>query len=52
MQHKLPFRNRKYANRTELPKHIWKLTDNKENLKISWSIVSSASAYSTYFETM
>ena len=31
-QHKLSFRNRKYANRTELAKHIWKLKDNKENL--------------------
>ena len=37
-QHKLPFRDRKYANRTELAKHIWKLKDNKENCKISWSI--------------
>ena len=44
-QHKLSFRNRKYANRTELAKHIWKLKDNNENYKISWSITSSASAY-------
>ena len=45
-QHKLSFRSRKYANRTELlAKHIWKLKDNKENYKISWSIISSASAY-------
>ena len=44
-QHKLSFRNRKYANRTELAKHIWKLKDNNENYKISWSIISSASAY-------
>ena len=44
-QHKLSFRNRKYANRTELAKNIWKLEDNKENYKISWSIISSASAY-------
>ena len=44
-QHKLSFRNRKYANRTELAKHIWKLKDNIENYKISWSIISSASAY-------
>ena len=41
-QHKLSFRNRKYANRTELAKHIW---DNNENYRISWSIISSASAY-------
>ena len=44
-QHKLSFRNRKYANRTELAKHIWKLKDNNENNKISWSIISSESAY-------
>ena len=41
-QHNLTFRNRKYASRTELAKHIWKL---KENYKITWSIISSASAY-------
>ena len=44
-QHNLTFRNRKYANSTELAKHIWKLKDNKENYKINWSIISSASAY-------
>ena len=44
-QHKLSFRNRKYANHTELAKHIWKRKDNKENYKISWSIISSISAY-------
>ena len=44
-QHKLSFRNRKYANRTELAKHIHKLKDNEEKYKISWSIIPSASAY-------
>ena len=44
-QHKRSFRNRKYANRTERAKHLWKCKDNKENYKISWSIISSASAY-------
>ena len=45
-QHKLSFRNIKYANRTELAKHIWKLKDNTEGkLEKSWSIISSASAY-------
>ena len=44
-QHNLTFRNRKYASRTELAKHIWKLKDNEENYKITWSIISSASAY-------
>mgnify|MGYP000651105689 CR=1 FL=1 len=44
-QHKLSFRNRKYANRTKLAKHTWKLKDNKENYMISWSTISSASAY-------
>ena len=28
----------------EFLKHIWKLKDNKENYKISWSIIFSASA--------
>ena len=41
----LSFHNRKYANRTKLAKDIWKLKENKENYKISWSIISSASAY-------
>ena len=27
-QHKLSFRKTKYANRTELAKHLWKLKDN------------------------
>ena len=27
----LSFHNRKYANRTELAKHIWRLKDNKDN---------------------
>ena len=44
-QHNLTFRKRKYASRTELEKHIWKLKDNEENYKISWSIISSASTY-------
>ena len=44
-QHKLSVCNRKYANRTELAKHTWKLKNNKENYKIGWSIISSASAY-------
>ena len=34
-QHKLSFRNSKFANRTELAKHIWKLKDIKGNYKIS-----------------
>ena len=42
---KLPFRNRKYANRTELAKHIWKLKDNNENDRIGWYIISSVSTY-------
>ena len=52
MQHKLSFRDRKYASCTELTKHIWKLKDNDENYKISWSIISSASAYNNFFQTM
>lgn len=44
-QHKQTFRIRKYANYTEIWKHIWKLKDRKKNYKISWSIISPASAY-------
>ena len=47
-QHKLSFRHRKYANRTELTKHIWKLKENHENYKISWSIERSQQ----YFQTI
>ena len=43
-QRKQSFRNRKYASRNELAKHIWKIKDNKVNFKISWCIISSASA--------
>jgi len=38
------FRNRN-ANLTEPAKLIWKLKESKEYYKISWSIISSASAY-------
>ena len=44
-QHKLSFRHRKYANSTELSKHIWKLKDDKKDYTIKWSIITSASAY-------
>ena len=30
MQQKLSFRDSKYANHTEVAKHIWKLKDNKK----------------------
>ena len=43
-QRKQSFRNGKYATRNELAKHIWKIKDKKVNFKISWSIISSASA--------
>ena len=44
-QHKLSLQNRKYANSTELSKHIWKLKDNKKNYTINWSTITSASPY-------
>jgi hypothetical protein len=45
-QHKLSFRNKKYANSTELSKYIWKLQDIKKNYNIKWSVITSAKAYS------
>ena len=40
-QHKLSLRNRKYANSTELSKHIWDLKDNNKDYNIEWSIITS-----------
>ncbi|KAK3729012.1 hypothetical protein QZH41_011472 [Actinostola sp. cb2023] len=45
-QHKLLFRHRKYANSTELSKHIWKLKDENKKHSIKWSIITTASPYS------
>ena len=45
-QHALSFRNRHYANSTELSKFIWHLKDNNTDFKIKWSILTSAAAYS------
>jgi len=45
-QHKLSFRHRKYANSTELSKHIWKLKDENKKHSIKWSIITTASPYS------
>ena len=44
-QHTLSFRNRHYANSTELSKFIWLLKDNNTDFKIKWSILTSAAAY-------
>ena len=43
--HTKSFRNRKYANDTELSKYIWSLKDNNEEYNIKWSIASRASPY-------
>ena len=40
------FRNRHYANSTELSKFIWHLKDNNTDFKLKWSILTSAAAYS------
>ena len=37
--------NRKYINSTTLSKHIWKLKDNNQAPEITWSIKTSAPAY-------
>ena len=44
-QHTLSLRNKKYANSTELSKHIWILKDNKIEYTINWSILTTAAAY-------
>lgn len=44
-QHTLSLRNKKYANSTELSKHIWTLKDNKIEYTINWSILTTAAAY-------
>ena len=41
------WRNNKYANDTELSKHIWKLKENNRKFNISWSIVKQVAAYKT-----
>ena len=45
-QHALSFRNRHYANSTELSRYIWHLKDNKTDFEIKLSILTSAAAYS------
>ncbi len=45
-QHKQSFRNRKYANSTELSKHIWDLKDKNKDYRVQWTIITSATAYS------
>ena len=45
--HQLSFRNKKYANSTELSKHIWKLNNSSkdQNTNIKWSIITKAAPY-------
>eukprot|EP00794_Sanderia_malayensis_P007476 gene7476-biopygen6026 len=45
-QHKQSFRNRRYANSTELSKYIWDLKDKNKDYDIQWTIITSANAYS------
>ena len=37
--------DRKYANETELSKHIWDLKEKRRIFTISWEIVKRAAAY-------
>ena len=39
------FQHTKYANNTELSKHIWKLKDNNRAFTIKWSIIKRVPAY-------
>ena len=41
--HKQSFKDRKYASKTELSKHIWSLHDKKESFGIKWDIDAKAS---------
>ena len=45
--HHLSFRNKKYANSTELSKHIWKLKNSgkDQNTNMKWSIITKAASY-------
>ena len=45
--HQLSFRNKKYANSTELSKHVWKLKNSGkvQNTNIKWSIITKAAPY-------
>ena len=45
-QHKLIFKNRKYASSTELSKYIWRLKDNDEEYNIKWTVITTAIPYS------
>ena len=49
-QHALSFRNRHYANSTELSKFIWHLKDNNTDFQIKCSILASDAAYSNKSE--
>ena len=45
--HQLPFRNKKYANSTEISKHVWKLKNSgkDQHMNIKWSIITKAAPY-------
>ena len=45
--HLKSFQHIKYANNTELSKHIWRLKENNRKFNISWSIVIQVAAYKT-----
>jgi hypothetical protein len=43
--HTSSFRHKKYSNKTELSKYIWKLKENNQNYTIKWSILKHAISY-------
>ena len=43
--HLKSFRNAKYANDTELTKHVWKLKMENRQFNIKWSVIKQVTAY-------
>ena len=43
--HLKSFRNAKYANDTELSKHVWKLKMENRQFNIKWSVIKQVAAY-------
>jgi len=43
--HLMSFKHEKEENDTELSKYLWRLTEKKEDLTITWKILAKAKAY-------
>ena len=44
--HQLSIKDRKYAESTELSKHLWKLKDKGQQYNIKWTIEKKGTPYS------